>query len=77
MQVESLGALKDCYAELKRRAVRILKAVDHGTTNSIYFCDPAGNRLELYCDVGTDSLACARRRTARSQSDFPPLSLDC
>ena len=76
LQVENLDALKDGYAELKRLGVRILKAVDHGTTNSVYFCDPAGNRLELYCDVGTDGLARARRRTARSPVDFPPLSLD-
>ena len=77
LQVEHLDALKNGYAELKRRGVRILKAVDHGTTNSIYFCDPAGNQLELYCDVGTDSLARARRRTARSPHDFLPLRLDC
>ena len=77
LQVENLDALKEAYAELKRRGIRILKAVDHGTTNSVYFCDPAGNRLELYCDVGTDGLARARSRTARSPRDFPPLSLDC
>ncbi len=75
LQVESLDALKDGYAELKRHGVCILKAVDHGTTNSIYFCDPAGNRLELYCDVGTDGLARARRRTARSLGDFASLNL--
>jgi len=77
LQVEHFHALKNAHAELKLRGVRILKTVDHGTTNSIYFCDPAGNRLELYCDVGTDGLARARRRTARSPLDFLPLSLDC
>ena len=77
LQIESFAALQQGYKDLKRRGIRILQAVDHGTTNSIYFCDPAGNRLELYCDVGTDGLARARRRTARSPRDFPPLSLDC
>jgi catechol 2,3-dioxygenase len=76
LQVENLDALKSGYATLKRLGVRILKAVDHGTTNSVYFCDPAGNRLELYCDVGTDGLARARRRAARSPRDFPPLNLE-
>ena len=76
LQVESLAALKDAYAELKARDISILRAVDHGTTNSIYFCDPAGNRLELYCDVGTDGLARARARSARSRDDFAMLDLE-
>jgi catechol 2,3-dioxygenase len=76
LQVETFEALKDAHAELKRRGISILRAVDHGTTNSIYFCDPAGNRLELYCDVGTDGLARARRRTARSRDDFSVLDLE-
>jgi hypothetical protein len=64
------------YSDLKRRGIHILRAVDHGTTHSIYFCDPAGNRLELYCDIGTDGLARARSRTARTLDDFAPLDLD-
>ena len=76
LQVETFDALKAAYAELKQKGVSILHAVDHGTTNSIYFCDPAGNRLELYCDVGNDGLARARARTARSQDDFPALDLE-
>ena len=76
LQVASLAALKEAYAELKRGGVSILRAVDHGTTNSIYFCDPAGNRLEVYCDVGRDGLARARSRTARSRDDFPALNLE-
>lgn len=76
LQLEDYQALKDAHAELKRRGVQIVRAVDHGTTNSVYFCDPSGNRLELYCDVGTDGLACARARTARSPVDFPLLDLE-
>lgn len=76
LQVDSLDALKVAYAELKQRGISILRAVDHGTTNSIYFCDPAGNRLEVYCDVGTEGLARARRRSARSRDDFPALNLE-
>ena len=76
LQVETFEALKEAYAELKRQAIPIVRAVDHGTTNSIYLCDPAGNRLELYCDVGTDGLARARRRTARSRDDFSVLDLE-
>src|SRR5687767_1544163 len=76
LQVESLRALKDAYAELKARGISILRAVDHGTTHSIYLRDPAGNRLELYCDVGSEGLARARARSARSRDDFAALDLE-
>jgi catechol-2,3-dioxygenase len=76
LQVQSEEMLKEGYSELKRRGIHCLRAVDHGTTHSIYFCDPAGNRLELYCDIGTDGLARARSRTARTLDDFASLDLD-
>jgi catechol 2,3-dioxygenase len=76
LQVEDFAALKDCYRTLKRHGVPIVRAVDHGVTKSIYFCDPAGNRLELYCDVGEDGLAQLRRQTGLTLADFPPLDLE-
>jgi len=76
LQVENFVALKDCYRTLKRHDVPIVRAVDHGITKSIYFCDPAGNRLELYCDVGEDGLAQMRRQSGHTLGDFPPLNLE-
>jgi catechol 2,3-dioxygenase len=76
LQVEDFAALKDCYRTLKGHNVPIVRAVDHGITKSIYFCDPAGNRLELYCDVGEDGLAQIRRQNGRTLADFPPLNLE-
>jgi len=76
LQVENLAALKDAYRTLKEHEVPIVRAVDHGITKSIYFCDPAGNRLELYCDVGEDGLAEIRRQNGRAMADFPPLNLE-
>jgi catechol 2,3-dioxygenase len=76
LQVEDLTALKDAYRTLKNHEVPIVRAVDHGITKSIYFCDPAGNRLELYCDVGEDGLAQIRSQNGRTLADFPPLSLE-
>jgi catechol-2,3-dioxygenase len=76
LQVENFEALKDCYRTLKSHGVPIVRAVDHGITKSIYFCDPAGNRLELYCDVGEDGLAQIRRQNGRTLADFPPLNLE-
>jgi catechol 2,3-dioxygenase len=76
LQVESFEALKDSYQTLKRHNIPIVRAVDHGITKSIYFCDPAGNKLELYCDVGEDGLDRFRRQDARSLGSFPPLNLE-
>lgn len=76
LQVEDFAALKDSYRTLKRHGVEIVRAVDHGVTKSIYFCDPAGNRLELYCDVGEDGLAQIRRQNEQAITDFPPLNLE-
>lgn len=76
LQVENFDALKDCYRTLKSHDVPIVRAVDHGITKSIYFCDPAGNRLELYCDVGEDGLVRIRRQSEQSIMDFPPLNLE-
>ena len=76
LQVESFDALKECYRTLKSHDIPIVRAVDHGITKSIYFCDPAGNRLELYCDTGEDGLARFRRQDERALADFPPLNLE-
>ena len=76
LQVESFDALKDSYQTLKRHNIPIVRAVDHGITKSIYFCDPAGNKLELYCDVGEDGLDRFRHQSARELESFPPLNLE-
>ena len=76
LQVENFAALKDCYQTLKQHNIPIARAVDHGITKSIYFCDPAGNKLELYCDVGEDGLERFRRQDTQSLGSFPPLNLE-
>lgn len=49
--VENLDAVKAMYRKLKAHDVPIVRAVDHGVTQSVYFKDPEGNELEIYCDV--------------------------
>ncbi len=43
-------ALRSAYADLKRLEVHIVGAINHGVTKSVYFQDPDGNNLEVYCD---------------------------
>lgn len=47
-QVDSAQDLRTAYRELKAAGVRIFAAVDHESQESIYFCDPEANMLEIY-----------------------------
>ncbi len=46
--VESARELRRAYFELIDNQVPVLAAVDHESQESIYFCDPDGNMLEIY-----------------------------
>jgi catechol 2,3-dioxygenase len=42
--------LRAAYQELKARGIPISFTVDHGVSKSVYFHDPDGHELEVYCD---------------------------
>ncbi len=46
--VGNSGDLRQVYFELIDNHVRVLGAVDHESQESLYFCDPDGNMLEIY-----------------------------
>jgi catechol 2,3-dioxygenase len=50
-QLGSVEELQAAYRELKALGVPIESTVEHNVTRSIYFPDPDGNRVELYCDM--------------------------
>ena len=49
--------LRSAYKVLKDNEVPISFTVDHGITKSIYFTDPDGNQLEVYCDNPPEDIA--------------------
>jgi catechol 2,3-dioxygenase len=49
--------LRAAYEELKERHVPISFTVDHGVTKSVYFRDPDGHELEVYCDNSPEEIA--------------------
>lgn len=59
----SAGDLLDTYARLKRASIEPYWPVHHGTTMSLYYADPDGNRMELQVDVGTVEEATALMKT--------------
>jgi catechol 2,3-dioxygenase len=48
--VDSLDTVKAWYQRLKASGARIVGTADHAVTNSLYFQDPEGNVLEIYCE---------------------------
>ena len=50
-QLESFEALQDAHRELGRLGIAVESTVEHNVTRSVYFHDPDGNRVELYCDM--------------------------
>lgn len=59
--------LRAAYHELTEKGVPIYFTADHGITKSVYFKDPDGNTVEVYCDVAPEE----RTREARNRKlDF-------
>lgn len=50
-ELGSFAELQEAYRIFKENGVRIHHTVFHGVTKSIYFFDPDGNMLEVYCNV--------------------------
>jgi catechol 2,3-dioxygenase len=48
---DSFATVKSMYQRLKEHNVPIVRTVDHGITKSVYFQDPEGNELEIYCEA--------------------------
>ena len=49
-ELETLSDLKQAYSFLKKEGIPIQNAIEHGISKGIYFLDPDGNEVEVYCD---------------------------
>ncbi|MFQ6020234.1 MAG: VOC family protein [Dehalococcoidia bacterium] len=49
-ELESFKELKAAYRLLKEKGAPILGSMDHGISKGLYFLDPDGNQIEVYCD---------------------------
>ena len=50
-QLGSFDELREAYKELKALGYTVESTVEHNVTRSVYFPDPDGNRVELFCDM--------------------------
>jgi catechol 2,3-dioxygenase len=52
LQIEGGEAeLRELYQRLKSHGVKVEFAAEHFLTKSVYFFDPDGNRLEIFCEA--------------------------
>ena len=56
-RLRSEEELRVAYKELKEKEVSISFTVNHGITKSVYFRDPDGHELEVYCDNPPEEFA--------------------
>jgi len=59
-QLGSFDELRAAYHELKEMGVAVEATIEHNVTRSVYFFDPDGNRVELYCDMVADGFETMR-----------------
>ena len=50
-QLGSFQELQAAHRELRALGIAVESTVEHNVTRSVYFPDPDGNRVELYCDM--------------------------
>jgi catechol 2,3-dioxygenase len=50
-QLGSFEELQTAHRELGELGIAVESTIEHNVTRSVYFHDPDGNRVELYCDM--------------------------
>ena len=75
LQIEGgLDELKQLYQRMRDKGVEIDFNTDHGLSQSVYFFDPDGNRLEVFCETMTPAEGIEFMRAGRAGRD--PLELE-
>ena len=59
-QLGSFAELQAAYRELQQLGIAVESTIEHNVSRSVYFHDPDGNRVELYCDMVEDGFAAMR-----------------
>ena len=70
VQVADMEDLTEVYHSLQASGTKLHRNTEHGSTNSVYFFDPDGNRIEFFCnkfDTAEEGLAMTRSGTAQNK----------
>jgi catechol 2,3-dioxygenase len=61
--------LRQLYGRLVQQGAKVDFTTDHGMTHSVYFFDPDGNRLEIFCETMTPEAGRQHMREGVNPSD--------
>ena len=72
-----LEELRSLHDRLRNHGVRVEFTADHVLTKSVYFFDPDGNRLEIFCQAMAPAVGKQYLHAARTAEDvMKPLELE-
>lgn len=69
-----VGRLRQMYEAFKSQGVRVHEILDHGVSIGIYFFDPDGHMLEVFCQLVPQGQA-AIAELGRNQGQANPIEL--
>lgn len=70
-----LDALRRLYGKMLQHAVRINEVLDHGVSIGIYFFDPDGHQLEVFCQLVPPANGAAIAELGRNEGQANPIEL--
>ena len=59
-QVASFAELQEAHRQLGELGIAVESTIEHNVSRSVYFHDPDGNRVEIYCDMVEDGFQAMR-----------------
>ena len=59
-QVGSFAELQEAHRQLGELGIAVEDTIEHNVSRSVYFHDPDGNRVEIYCDMVEDGFGAMR-----------------
>jgi catechol-2,3-dioxygenase len=65
--------LRANYAYFRERGVEIAEILDHGVSTGIYFYDPDGHMLEVFCQRVAHTGGAAQAELNRNQGQADPV----
>ena len=71
-----LDQLRRLYGTMLRHQVRIHEVLDHGVSIGIYFFDPDGHQLEVFCQLVAPAGGAALVELGRNHGQANPMQLE-
>ena len=71
-----LDRLRRLYGSMLRQHVKIHEVLDHGVSVGIYFFDPDGHQLEVFCQLIPPAGGAAIAELARNHGQANPIDLE-